>query len=1042
MGHLTLRAKSGSSTSFITIRSDAAAADLPADGVRLVPSDRSGSNTSLSKLPRLIGRGGAYKTTPIIRAEAGAHHYILRFLNLDGAAHLGYETLLEIGDDSSTARPHHIVVDRVYIHGHKYKGQKRGISLNGSDVTVKNSYISDIKSVSSDAQAIAGWNGPGPFMIENNYLEGAAENVMFGGAGPRFSNLVPSDITIRRNHIAKPTAWRNPVLATPGSPSASATTGGSLASGTHYFKIVAVMGAASATLTSLPSAEVKATVGSSGAVSLAWSAVSGADRYRIYRGTAAGGESRYKETSSASTKYTYTGSSESTGTPPTSAKKWTAKNLIELKNAQRVLIDGNVIEYSWVGSQMGFALMFTPRNSDNNAPWSRVQDVTVSNNIIRHASAVVEISGYDDTYTSQQGKRMAFRNNLMYDIDSSKWGGTAKPILFVNGAADVTFDSNTIFHNASSVVYADGPPTYGFVYTNNIHPHGKYGIMGGLSSPGIPTLTKYFPGANVTYNVFAGGSASLYPQPNSFPTMTEWNASFVNIAGEDFTVLAASVFYGAGSGGSVPGADTDAIDAAISGSSSGGGGGEPSPNQSPLADAGGPYAGATAQAIAFSGAGSQDPDGTIVDYRWAWNDDIVIHAAQLPASAIHGSRWVREAVGGAAGGLALRNPNLGEGKKSGATASPSNYVDVPFRAAAGVRYHVWFRMRAEDDYYANDSFFVQFSGSLNSSGGSAWRIGTTSAQIVVLEEGNGAGLAGWGWNDQGFGTLGEPVTFATSGPQTLRIQQREDGIAIDQIVISAAKYLDTRPGLVRADATIVSTTLGTSSGAAVTHAFAQAGNYPVTLEVTDDRGARATDSAVATVGNTSAGPAPTEIVLHAEDFAVEELSGRWALVTDASAADGRALLNPDAGEGKIKSPLAAPSTYAEITFAAEAGVPYRLWLRMRAEDNSYANDSVYLQFSGSVNASGTMVDRIGTADALAVVLEDGSGAGLSGWGWADGHYGGLADPVRFASSGPQTLRIQQREDGVRIDQIVLSADTYFDAAPGTATDDETVVPRQ
>ena len=936
VGHFILRAKSASSTSYITIRSDAAASDLPADGVRLVPSDRSGSNTSVSKLPRLIGRGGAYKTTPIIRAEAGAHHYILRFLNLDGEAHIGYETLLEIGDDSSTARPHHIVVDRVYLHGHQYKGQKRGISLNGSNVTVKNSYIADIKSVSSDAQAIAGWNGPGPFTIENNYLEAAAENIMFGGAGPRFSNLVPSDITIRRNHLAKPTAWMKPVLATPGSPSAAATTGGSLASGTHYFKIVAVMGAASATLTSLPSAEVKATVGSSGAVSLSWSAVSGADRYRIYRGTAAGGENRYKETSSASAKYTYTGSTESSGTPPTSARKWTAKNLIELKNAQRVLIDGNIIEYSWVGSQMGYALMFTPRNSDNNAPWSRVQDITVSNNIIRHASAVVEISGYDDTYTSQQGKRMAFRNNLMYDIDSSKWGGTAKPILFVNGAADVTFDGNTLFHNASSVVYADGPPTYGFVYTNNIQPYGKYGIMGGLSSPGIPTLTKYFPGANVTYNVFAGGSASLYPQPNSFPTTTEWNASFANIAGEDFTLLPSSTFFDAGSGGSVPGADAAAIEAAIggtSGGSGGTGGGGSTPNQAPVADAGGPYSGAVGQAIAVSGAGSRDADGTIVDFRWTWNDDIVIRASQVPTSAVHGTRWVRGSVSGAADGVALRNPNLGEGKKSSATASPSNYVDIPFYAAAGVRYHVWFRGRADSDYYANDSFFVQFSGSLNASGASAWRIGTTSSLIVVLEEGTAAGLAGWGWNDQGYGTLGEPVTFATSGKQTLRLQQREDGVAIDQIVISADKYFNTRPGLVRADATILSASLGTSSGAAVTHAFKQPGNYPVSLAVTDNAGARATDDTVATVGATSAGAGQTEIVLHAEGFTVLELSGRWAIVDDATA-------------------------------------------------------------------------------------------------------------VRFANSEPQRLQIQPREDGVLIDPIVLSADTYLDTPPGTARDDDTVVPRQ
>jgi hypothetical protein len=1046
IGHYTLKAKSGTSTSFITIKSDATSG-LPGDGVRIVP----GTNVSLSALPRLVGKGGAYKTTPIIRAEPGAHHYRLQFLNLDGTANIGYETVVEIGSDSTSERPHDIVLDRVYIHGHKYKGQKRGISLNGANVTIQNSYIADIKSVSSDAQAIAGWNGPGPFTIVNNYVEGAAENIMFGGADPAISNLVPSNITIRGNHINKPTSWMNAVLSTPRSPSASATTGGSLSSGTHYFKVVAVMAAASATLVSLPSAEVKATVSSSGAVNLTWSAVAGADKYRVYRGTSAGGQTRYLQTSGASTSFKYTGASEISGTPPTKAHKWLVKNLIELKNAQRVTVEANVIEHSWSGGQQGYALMLTPRNSGGNAPWSRVQDLTFRNNIIRHASGVVEISGYDDVHTSGQAKNIKFLNNLMYDIDPSKWYGTPKPILCVNGPANVTFDHNTLFHNISSVVYADGDPTYGFVYTNNIQPHNKYGIMGGQSSTGIPTLTKYFPSANVTYNVFAGGPASSYPTPNAFPTMTEWNASFANVAGEDFRVLSTSVFYSAGSGGSVPGADTGVINTAtatvLSGSAApppsdgGTGGGGSTTNQPPVADAGGPYSGVVAKAVAVSGAGSSDADGTIVDYRWWWNDDIVVRASKLPSSAIHGTRWIKASVSGAADGVALQNPNKGEAKRSSASASPTDYVEFQFNAAAGVKYHLWFRMKAENDYYGNDSVFVQFSGSLNSSGSAAWRIGTTSALDVILEEGNGAGLAGWGWNDQSWGGTAEPITFATSGPQKLRIQQREDGVSIDQVVISAEKYLSTRPGSVRGDATIISSTLGSTSGASVTHTYSQAGSYPVSLVVTDDKGATASDGTTVAVasGTTAQQPAAGDIVLHATDFGLADLAGRWALVQDASAADGLALDNPNAGAAKIATALASPVNFAEVTFDAEGGVPYRLWLRLRAAGDSYANDSVYVQFSGSVTSTGSAVNRIGTTSALPVVLEEGRDAGVSGWGWNDANYGSLAGPVRFATSGIQTMRIQQREDGVRIDQIVLSPETYFLDAPGDTKDDTTIV---
>ena len=86
-GNFILPAKSG--TSWITVRSDASDSQFPADGVRLVPSDRSGSNTSRSLLPRLIGLGGALITTPVVQTAPGAHNYRLQFLEVDGSANLG-----------------------------------------------------------------------------------------------------------------------------------------------------------------------------------------------------------------------------------------------------------------------------------------------------------------------------------------------------------------------------------------------------------------------------------------------------------------------------------------------------------------------------------------------------------------------------------------------------------------------------------------------------------------------------------------------------------------------------------------------------------------------------------------------------------------------------------------------------------------------------------------------------------------------------------------------------------------------------------------
>jgi hypothetical protein len=54
--------------------------------------------------------------------------------------------------------------------------------------------------------------------------------------------------------------------------------------------------------------------------------------------------------------------------------------------------------------------------------------------------------------------------------------------------------------------------------------------------------------------------------------------------------------------------------------------------------------------------------------------------------------------------------------------------------------------------------------------------------------------------------LGPEVYFATSGPQRARIQVREDGLAIDQIVLSAAKYVTGSPGATKNDTTVLSRT--------------------------------------------------------------------------------------------------------------------------------------------------------------------------------------------------------------------------------------------
>jgi hypothetical protein len=185
---------------------------------------------------------------------------------------------------------------------------------------------------------------------------------------------------------------------------------------------------------------------------------------------------------------------------------------------------------------------------------------------------------------------------------------------------------------------------------------------------------------------------------------------------------------------------------------------------------------------------------------------------------------------------------------------------------------------------------------------------------------------------------------------------------------------------------------------------------------------------------------PGDIVLHTADATV--VAGTWQHVQDATAASGSRLWHPDAGVPK-RERSANPADYFELRFHAEAGVPYRLWVRGQAQNNHWSNDSVYIQFSGSVDAHGSPRHRIGTTEAVTVIVEDCSGCPLRGWGWQDNEYGNLSlgAPIYFAATGPQTLRVQGREDGISIDQIVLSPSTYWTSRPGAVRDDATILPR-
>jgi len=186
-------------------------------------------------------------------------------------------------------------------------------------------------------------------------------------------------------------------------------------------------------------------------------------------------------------------------------------------------------------------------------------------------------------------------------------------------------------------------------------------------------------------------------------------------------------------------------------------------------------------------------------------------------------------------------------------------------------------------------------------------------------------------------------------------------------------------------------------------------------------------------------PGTSTIVIWAKDVPPGNVFGSWQFLSDASAAGSVALWLPDRGTAKISPPLAGPSNYFDLAFSATAGVPYHMWIRMRAQGNSLSNDSVSVQFDDSVDAFGSPMWRIGSTTGAEVLLRDGSTASISAWGWADSGFGTFGPDVYFSSTGQHTLRLQQRDDGAIVDQIVISPDTYVRAAPGAGTNDATIL---
>jgi hypothetical protein len=467
-GSFVLRNRPVGTGQWVTIRSASAAFDAGGalrPGIRVSASDA-------AQMPAIRATSPA---GPAIRAEAGAHGYRLIGLDVGPDAPLRSSViLLEFGTAAETsvdAEPSDIIVDRSYVHGADGATARRGAALNGRRMAVIDSYFENFRDPDNDAQAIAGWNGPGPFKIFNNFLEATGENVMFGGGDPAVVDLVPSDIEIRRNLMTKRLEWR--------------------------------------------------------------------------------------------------------------ASRVPVKNSLELKNARRVLVEGNIFENVWKSGQDGTAIVFKSTNQNGRCSWCVTEFVTFRNNIVRGAGNGFVLSAQERPDKSKPqpvpANNIRIQNVLVQDIGSKDWGGGGKLLRVFGGVANVEMSHVTSTGNPYGILdprdTADVNPN--LIFKNNIVERMHYGIGAG-GDEGTTTINRNFAPFVYNQNLLVNTSRSSEQAISDgalrsrYPAATLVASGWNDLRFEEgsYRLSSRSPYYRVGDDGKDLGVDMDAIDAAQAGPTS------------------------------------------------------------------------------------------------------------------------------------------------------------------------------------------------------------------------------------------------------------------------------------------------------------------------------------------------------------------------------------------------------------------------------------------------------------------------------------------
>jgi putative Ig domain-containing protein len=271
---------------------------------------------------------------------------------------------------------------------------------------------------------------------------------------------------------------------------------------------------------------------------------------------------------------------------------FSVKNNFELKNAQRVLFEANVLENSWGGfTQKGFSILLTPKNQTSGSgvgmcPTCKVTDITIRYCTISHAGAGMSIAnGLQGSEAALDGQRYSIHDVIIDDIDPTMYVGSGNLIQVGNSPLPAPLLQNVSINHITGftrktflIVGAKNPtPFRNFIFTNNLLVSGQYPIYstggtGNCANGKSPTailstcFNPYVFAGNAIYGSVTPFSASTFPPQNT--VLSSIAAELVNYNsgnGGDYHLVSSSPLRNAGTDGKDVGADVPAVMSAVAG---------------------------------------------------------------------------------------------------------------------------------------------------------------------------------------------------------------------------------------------------------------------------------------------------------------------------------------------------------------------------------------------------------------------------------------------------------------------------------------------